>query len=139
MDVDSKSEMYRGMRHQVLLAVILTLSGGVVGAAYGWMRIPDVLGFAWMLTGIVLVVMSFPLWGAHEWARVTVASTASAMALAHVIVVFATGANDREFGASIASITYAAYFWLPSTRDTLKETRESMERARAARRGLPVR
>ncbi len=139
MDTDSKSEMYRGLRHQMLVAVILTLSGGIVGAAYGWMRTPEVLGFAWILTGLILVSMSFPLWGAQDWARVTVASTASAMALAHVITVLATGADDREFGASIASITYAAYFWLPSTRDTLKETRESMERGRAGRRGNALR
>jgi hypothetical protein len=139
MDLDSKSELYRGLRHQVLIAVFLTLSGGIVGAAYGWMRTPEVLGFGWILTGIILVVTSFPLWAAHEWARLTAASTASAMALAHVIAVFTTGADDRELGASIASITYAAYFWLPSTRDTLKEAREAMERARAARRGLPVR
>jgi hypothetical protein len=139
MDSDSRSEMYRGLRYQVLIAVTLTLSGGVVGAAYGWMRTPDVVGFAWILAGMVLVAMSIPLWSAKEFARVTVASTASAMALAHVVTVVATGADDREFGASIASITYAAYFWLPSTRETLREARESMERTRAARRGLPVR
>ena len=139
MDSDPRAEMYRGLRYQVLTAVTLTLSGGTVGAAYGWMRAPEILGFAWILAGLVLVAMSVPLWSAKEYARITVASVASAMALAHVITVVATGADDREFGASIVSITYAAYFWLPSTRETVREARESMERSRAARRGLPVR
>lgn len=139
MDSDPRSEMYRGLRYQVLIAVALTLSGGIVGAAYGWMRTPEVLGFAWILAGLILVAMSIPLWSAKEYARVTVASAASAMALAHVVTVLATNADDREFGASIASVTYAAYFWLPSTRETLREVRESLDRARAARRGLPVR
>jgi hypothetical protein len=139
MDSDTRADMYRGLRYQVLTAVTLTLSGGIVGAAYGWMRLPDLLGFAWILAGLILVAMTVPLWSAKEFARITVASAASAMALAHVIAVFATNTDDRELGASIASITYAAYFWLPSTREAMREVRESMERARAARRGLPAR
>src|SRR4051794_21838363 len=32
MDSDTRADMYRGLRYQVLTAVTLTLSGGIVGA-----------------------------------------------------------------------------------------------------------
>jgi hypothetical protein len=118
----------RDLRRQLLLAVTLTLAGGLVGAAYGWTRIPEVLGFAWLIAGVLLIFLSAPLWGAREWARITVASIAGALAIAHMITAFTAGNEGRELGAGIASITYSAYFWLPSMREVFHEAREARAR-----------
>jgi hypothetical protein len=116
------------------MTITLSLVGGIVGAVYGWMRIPDILGYVWLAAGLGLVVLSFYLWGAQEWSRVSVGLLAVVVAIAHVIFLMKTEKENREFIPSIASITFAAYFWLPSTREIFREAREALLKERAQKR-----
>jgi hypothetical protein len=133
LDYDSKTLVNSELQRHMLIAFTLALAGGIVAAAYGWTRVPDFMGFIWLLAGIVLAGLSIPLWSAQEWARVSVGSLAGAVAVAHIVVESKWGDLGREFGASIASVTYAGYFLVPSMRHTLAEAREAAERKRRAR------
>lgn len=134
MDARSKSLVHRDLQRHLLVTVAFTLAGGLVGAAYGWSRIPEILGYAWLVAGVALMALSIPLWNAEPWACVAIGTLTGLLAVAHVIAVLQSGEQDRELGASIAAITYAAYFWLPSTRDVFREAREARTRQRALER-----
>jgi hypothetical protein len=132
--LDPKSHVTTDLQRHLLLTITLSLVGGIVGAVYGWMRMPEVLGYVWLGTGLGLVVLSFYLSGAHEWARVSVGLLATVVALAHVIAVMNVEKENREFIPSIASLTFAAYFWLPSTREIFREAREALVKERDEKR-----